>query len=180
MNSKHGRLLVPASADLLYCAALHAAAVCCATQRLHAMQRELCLAKMESEQLKLDGLRQRKQNSILRLKLASAKEDADLLQRNVALLNQHSNHLVEQVAGLKDSLAAATQQLTAVSAAKAVSQAEAAKHQVGATHLHKLVQPCTTQANQQHNFACGTASGTALGPAVDGHHPGQSSVVYTT
>ena len=86
---------------------------------------------MENEQLKLDGLRQRKQNSILRLKLASAKEDVDLLQRNMALIEQHSHRLAQQVEGQTVSLAAAKQQLTDVCAAKAVLQGDAAKHQVG-------------------------------------------------
>jgi len=95
------------------------------------VQRELSLAKIEAEQLKLDGLRQRKQNSILRLKLASAKEDVDLLQRNMALLEQHSQRMAREVAGLQASLATATQQLTDVSAAKAVLQTEADKYQVG-------------------------------------------------
>jgi hypothetical protein len=85
---------------------------------------------MESEQLKLDGLRQRKQNSILRLKLASAKEDAELLQRNMALQDQHSQRLLDGIAGLQGSLAAAKQQLTVVSAAKAMLQTDAEKYQV--------------------------------------------------
>lgn len=100
-------------------------------QRAQDIQRELCLARMESEQLKLDGLRQRKQNSILRLKLASAKEDAELLQRNMALLDQHSQRLMDELAGLRSSLATAQQQLTDVSAARAMLQADAEKHQVG-------------------------------------------------
>jgi hypothetical protein len=99
-------------------------------QRAHDIKRELCLAKMESEQLKLDGLRQRKQNSILRLKLASAKEDAELLQRNRALLDQHSQRLLDEIAGLQGSLATAKQQLTDVSAAKAMLQTDAEKYQV--------------------------------------------------
>lgn len=87
---------------------------------------------MESEQLKLDGLRQRKQNSILRLKLASAKEDAELLQRNMVLMEQHSQRLALEVSSLQCSLAAAKQQLTDVTAAKAVLQADSEKYQVGA------------------------------------------------
>jgi hypothetical protein len=85
---------------------------------------------MDNEQLRLDGLRQRKQNSILRLKLASAKEEVDLLQRNIALNNQHSQRLVDEAVALRDTAANAQRQLTAVSAAKAVLQAEAAKQQV--------------------------------------------------
>lgn len=104
-------------------------------QRAQDIQRELCLARMESEQLKLDGLRQRKQNSILRLKLASAKEDTELLQRNMALLDQHSQRLMDELAGLRSSLATAQQQLTDVSAARAMLQADAEKHQVGGFDL---------------------------------------------
>lgn len=105
-----------------------------ALQHTRDIQRELCLARLENEQLRLDGLRQRKQNSILRLKLASAKEDVDLLQRNIALLNQHSQRLVDEDVDLRDTVAKAQQQLTAASAANAVLQAEAAKQQV-TTHI---------------------------------------------
>jgi vacuolar-type H+-ATPase subunit D/Vma8 len=101
-----------------------------ALQHTRDIQRELSLARLENDQLRLDGLRQRKQNSILRLKLASAKEDVDLLQRNIALLNQHSQRLVDETVDLRDTVSNAQQQLTAVSAAKAVLQAEASKQQV--------------------------------------------------
>lgn len=94
------------------------------------MQRELCEIRVESEQLKLDGLRQRKQNSILRLKLAGAKEDVDLLQRNLSLLGQYQHRLEQELTGIRTKLATATRQLTHVSAEKTVVQAECAKYQV--------------------------------------------------
>jgi hypothetical protein len=113
-------------------------------QHTRDIQRELCLARLENEQLRLDGLRQRKQNSILRLKLASAKEEVDLLQRNIALNNQHSQRLVDEAVVLRDTVSTAQQQLTAVSAAKAVLQAEAAKQQV-TTNTCLACTTCRTQ-----------------------------------
>jgi hypothetical protein len=102
---------------------------------------------VDNDQLKLDGLRQRKQNSILRLKLASAKEDVDVLQRNMALLEQHGQRLVEDMVGLRNSLAAATQQLTDVSAAKAMVQADAQKYQVSLLPIKRWTGCCYQHAS---------------------------------
>lgn len=111
---------------------------------------------MESEQLKLDGLRQRKQNSILRLKLASAKEDAELLQRNMSLLDQHSQRLLDEIAGLQGSLATATQQLTDVSAAKAMLQTDAEKYQVTMHFRHTVADLviCVHNSNGRRPLTC--------------------------
>jgi len=48
---------------------------------------------VRNEQLKLEVLRWRKQSSLLRLKLASAKEDVHINERNLAVLADREKHL---------------------------------------------------------------------------------------
>jgi chromosome segregation ATPase len=101
-----------------------------AAQRVRELRRQLCEVRVEAEQLKLDGLRQRKQNSILRLKLASAKEDVDLLQRNLRVLDARNVHLETELSSIRAALTEATQQLAAESAERATVQADCTKYQV--------------------------------------------------
>jgi hypothetical protein len=137
-------------------------------QRLHNVQREMALAQTEIQQLKLDGLRQRKQNSILRLKLASAKEAVDLLQRKEALLEQHSQRDANRVSSLEDELAATAQRLTEVSAGNAVLEAAVAKYQVRLRHgLGSAAEYSPTQTGVvllQHAHACWLLQILATGP----------------
>lgn len=138
-------------------------------QNVQDIHRELSLARMENEQLKLDGLRQRKQNSILRLKLASAKEDVDLLQRNMALLDQHGQRLVEDIVGLRNSLAAATQQLTDVAAAKAMVQADAERHQVSALPITHWAVKCCSSFDDDTIMLLYQFTATLMNPSADGN-----------
>lgn len=99
-------------------------------QKLHTLQLELGSINLQNEQLKLEVLRWRKQCSLMRLKLASAREKVQLHESNLDLLSEREQRLSSDAAGLRGQLASALQQLTDMTAAKAQAQAEAAKFQV--------------------------------------------------
>jgi chromosome segregation ATPase len=101
-------------------------------QKLRGLQLELLLNNLQNEQLKLEVLRWRKQCSLMRLKLASAREKVQLHENNLDLLSQREQRLSGDAASLRGQLASAVQQLTDMTAAKAQAQAESAKFQVGA------------------------------------------------
>lgn len=90
-------------------------------------------ASLQSEQLKLEVLRWRKQSSLMRLKLASARENVQLHERNIELLNTREHHLVQEADALRTQLTSTAQQLTKVMAAKAQIQAECSQYQVSNT-----------------------------------------------
>jgi chromosome segregation ATPase len=104
-------------------------------QKLRALQLELRSNNLESEQLKLEVLRWRKQCSLMRLKLASAREKVQLHESNLDLLSEREQRLSSDAASLRVQLASAVQQLTDMTAAKAQAQAESAKFQVCAACL---------------------------------------------
>jgi hypothetical protein len=91
---------------------------------------ELCQASLQSEQLKLEVLRWRKQCSLMRLKLASARENVQLLERNLDMLCAREQRLAASCARTEDELAVARMQLTDANAATTAVAAEAAMHQV--------------------------------------------------
>jgi chromosome segregation ATPase len=99
-------------------------------QKLRALQLELLSNNLQNEQLKLEVLRWRKQCSLMRLKLASAREKVQLHESNLDLLSQREQRLSSDAATLRGQLASAVQQLTDMTAAKAQAQAESAKFQV--------------------------------------------------
>jgi chromosome segregation ATPase len=101
-------------------------------QKLRGLQLELRSKNLQNEQLKLEVLRWRKQCSLMRLKLASAREKVQLHESNLDLLSQREQRLSSDAASLKGQLASAVQQLTDMTAAKAQVQAESAKFQVRA------------------------------------------------
>jgi chromosome segregation ATPase len=102
-------------------------------QKLLGLQLELRSNNLQNEQLKLEVLRWRKQCSLMRLKLASAREKVQLHESNLDLLGRREQRLSSDAASLKGQLSSAVQQLTDMTAAKA--QAESAKFQVCATSL---------------------------------------------
>lgn len=102
---------------------------CACLQAMRSVQCELHTAKLQNQQLKLEVLRWRKQNSLLRLKLASAKEKAQLHEANLDLVSAREHRLSKEAAILKDQLASAMQQLTDMTAAKMQAQAECDRFQ---------------------------------------------------
>eukprot|EP00775_Hariotina_reticulata_P006298 gene6298-6533_t len=99
-------------------------------QKIAHLQRDLGEAHLQNEQLKLEVLRWRKQSSLLRLKLASAKENVQITERNLQVLAEREQQTSITTSALKSELDAATLQLTAAVTAKAMAQAESAKYQV--------------------------------------------------
>lgn len=102
----------------------------CKLQRHEQLGKQLRAANVDVLQLKLDGLRQRKHNSILRLKLACAKEDLELLQREQRLLDANNQRLRQDLTCLREQLADTTQQLGDVLADRAAAQTQCAHYQV--------------------------------------------------
>lgn len=73
----------------------------------------------------------------MRLKLASARENVQLLERNIELLDMREQHLAQGVEALRAQLASTAQQLVDMTAARAQAQAECSRYQVG-TAEHQL------------------------------------------
>lgn len=71
----------------------------------------------------------------MRLKLASARENVQLLRSNTEVLCKREQTLNAQVADLKQQLAKSAQDLIDTTAAKAQVQAECLQYQVGVRGL---------------------------------------------
>ncbi|WIA08745.1 hypothetical protein OEZ85_008168 [Tetradesmus obliquus] len=125
-----------------------------ADEKLHTLQLELGSNNLQNEQLKLEVLRWRKQCSLMRLKLASAREKVQLHESNLDLLSEREQRLSSDAAGLRGQLASALQQLTDMTAAKAQAQAEAAKFQSQALQADMQL----TQMNEELKLLTGRCS----------------------
>lgn len=125
-----------------------------ADEKLHTLQLELGSNNLQNEQLKLEVLRWRKQCSLMRLKLASAREKVQLHESNLDLLSEREQRLSSDAAGLRGQLASALQQLTDKTAAKAQAQAEAAKFQGQALQADMQL----TQMNEELKLLTGRCS----------------------
>lgn len=100
-------------------------------QSLLTLTRDMSETNLQNEQLKLEVLRWRKQCSLMRLKLASARENVQLHERNIDLLSDREQRLNRQVDELETQLCNTVQQLTDITGVKAQAQAEWSKYQVG-------------------------------------------------
>eukprot|EP00878_Enallax_costatus_P030856 GHUV01033656.1.p1 GENE.GHUV01033656.1~~GHUV01033656.1.p1 ORF type:complete len:369 (+),score=155.45 GHUV01033656.1:748-1854(+) len=133
------------------------------TQSLLTRARDLSEARLQNEQLKLEVLRWRKQCSLMRLKLASARENVQLLEGNIDTLSTREQRLSQDVDALKVELSSTVQQLVDVTGAKAQAQAEWSKYQGQALQADMLITKLTEEVKLANGrCAAATAQATEL------------------